>query len=70
MNEKFIIEKIEKHLKTLKTKTKESEKTEEDVSFKDLTFNVHLNDDDLEAKRNLILPYELIGYFFCCGIYN
>lgn len=61
MNETFEIEKIEKHLKNLKVKAKSPEAKEEDTSFKDLTFNVHLNDGDLEAKRNLILPYELIG---------
>ena len=33
-----------------------------DTLFKDLTFNVNLNSDDLEAKKNLVLPYELIGY--------
>lgn len=29
--------------------------------LKGLTFNVHLSSDDLEAKKNLVLPYELIG---------
>ena len=26
-----------------------------------LTFNVHINSDDMEAKNKLILPYELVG---------
>jgi hypothetical protein len=30
--------------------------------LKDLTFNLHLKEDELEAKRNLVLPYELIKY--------
>jgi len=43
-----------------KTSSKDSAK-EEGSLFKDLTFNVHLNDNDMEAKKNLILPYEIIG---------
>jgi len=61
LNDKFEIEKIEKRIKKLKKKVETEEVIEEDPLFKGLTFNVHLNDGDLEAKKNLILPYELIG---------
>ena len=61
LNDKFEIEKIEKRIKKLKKKVETEEVIEDDPLFKGLTFNVHLNDGDLEAKKNLILPYELIG---------
>ena len=32
--------------------------------LKGLTFNVHINPEDIEAKKNLVLPYEIIGYVF------
>ncbi len=34
-----------------------------DDGLKGLTFNVHLNSDDIEAKKNLVLPYEIIKLF-------
>lgn len=52
--------KIEKHIiKSNEKKPVEEEK--EDEMLKGLTFNVHLSSDDLEAKRNLVLPYEIVG---------
>ena len=61
LDETFHIERIEKHIKNAKQKKVTAEVKEEDPLFKDLTFNVHLNDDDMEAKKNLILPYEIVG---------
>jgi hypothetical protein len=53
-------------LKTIKSKeaakaNTTSEKVAQDL-LKDLTFNVHSNSEDMEAKKNLILPYEILGY--------
>ena len=63
LNDEFIIEKIVKNIKSLKLKLANKENdSSSDTLFKDLTFNVNLNSDDLEAKKNLVLPYELIGY--------
>jgi hypothetical protein len=56
------IEKIEKH-KTSKNKTDNLNKEEdenEDI-IKSLTFNLHISSNDLETKKNLILPYEITG---------
>lgn len=62
LDDTFVIDKIQKHVKNLKTKVLDNkEPVEEEALFKDLTFNVHLNDSDMEAKNNLILPYEIIG---------
>lgn len=61
MTDSFGIEMVKKQIKTTKEKTKnETDESAQDM-LKDLTFNVHLNSDDLEAKRNLVLPYELVG---------
>lgn len=59
VDNEFSIQKVEKILKK-KSKAKEDDENEEDM-LKGLTFNVHLSSDDLEAKKNLVLPYELIG---------
>jgi hypothetical protein len=62
----LVINKIDKEtIKTSALKKKESEdnennKDESPQLFEGLTFNVHLNSNDLQAKRNLVLPYELI----------
>ncbi len=40
-----------------------------DDGLKGLTFNVHLNSDDIEAKKNLVLPYEIIK-LFCVLLVN
>ena len=63
MDETFTIEKIEKHVKKHNAKEMGAKDSvqEGDTLFKDLTFNVHLNESDMEAKKNLILPYEIIG---------
>ncbi len=60
LNDDLTIEKVEKHIKTLKPNTKKEDQDVEDA-LKGLTFNVHLSSDDLEAKKNLVLPYEIIG---------
>jgi hypothetical protein len=60
LTEDVDILKIEKHMiKSNEKKPVEEEK--EDEMLKGLTFNVHLSSDDLEAKRNLVLPYEIVG---------
>ena len=60
MNDDFEIEMVEKSKKI--SKSGASEKDEDELeSLKNLTFNVHLNPDDLEAKKKLVLPYELVG---------
>ncbi len=60
LNEDFDIEKVEKPKKTSKSAANEKDDDELE-SLKNLTFNVHLNPDDLEAKKKLVLPYELVG---------
>jgi hypothetical protein len=66
----FELVKVEKHIKKgmAGTGTKSSNEGREKLAsgkeedmLKGLTFNVHLSSDDLEAKRNLILPYEIVG---------
>jgi hypothetical protein len=60
LNDDFEIEMVEKSKKI--SKSGASEKDEDELeSLKNLTFNVHLNPDDLEAKKKLVLPYELVG---------
>lgn len=63
LNNKLEIEKIEKVISKTKTKpqTNNKEDEENDDMLKGLTFNVHISSNDFEAKKNLILPYELIG---------
>jgi hypothetical protein len=58
VSDKLTIEKIA----IIKTPNEEKSTTNEDESpdLKNLTFNLNLTEDDLEAKRNLILPYEII----------
>jgi hypothetical protein len=46
----------------LKVTSKTVENSTDD-GLKGLTFNVHLNSDDIEAKKNLVLPYEIIKLF-------
>lgn len=60
MTDDLEIVKLEKNIKKLNEKTSK-EVEEEDDPLKGLTFNVHLSSEDLEAKRNLVLPYEIIG---------
>lgn len=52
------IKKIAIVKKAAEEKYRENE--DESSSLKNLTFNLNLNEDDLEAKRNLVLPYEII----------
>jgi hypothetical protein len=62
LSDEFKLVRAEKHLKTLKSKLTNNEPEEDnDDMLKHLTFNIHLSSDDLEAKKNLILPYEIIG---------
>ena len=60
LNDQLNVEKVEKKLQNSKAKQKDNE-VDNDDPLKGLTFNVHLNSDDLEAKKNLVLPYEIIG---------
>lgn len=64
----FELVKVEKHIKKGMAAAKSSNEGREKLTsgkeedmLKGLTFNVHLSSDDLEAKRNLILPYEIVG---------
>jgi len=60
LDDDFGMERVEKPKKT--SKPTASEKDDDELeSLKNLTFNVHLNPDDLEAKKKLVLPYELVG---------
>jgi hypothetical protein len=62
-NNKFELIKVDRHIKNLKSKkTKDDveQEVEEDM-LKGLSFNVHINATDMEAKKNLILPYEILG---------
>jgi hypothetical protein len=43
--------------------TSKTAETSTDDGLKGLTFNVHLNSEDIEAKKNLVLPYEIIKLF-------
>lgn len=62
MTDELDVVKIEKNIKKSSDKKPiEKELEIEDDPLKGLTFNVHLSSEDLEAKRNLVLPYELIG---------
>ena len=56
LNRVFEIVNVEKNTK-LATKTK---KDDDEDPLKGLTFNVHINSEDREAKNNLVLPYEII----------
>lgn len=62
MTDNLEIVKIEKNIKKKNEKTSKEVEEEEDP-LKGLTFNVHLSSEELEAKRNLVLPYEIIGYW-------
>jgi hypothetical protein len=63
ISERFKLVKCEKHIKSLKSKEAAKDADDEDAHslLKDLTFNVHSNSEDMEAKKNLILPYEILG---------
>jgi hypothetical protein len=53
---------VERQIKNIKGKSKKEadQEIEEDL-LKGLSFNVHINSTDMEAKKNLILPYEILG---------
>ncbi|CAF0884555.1 unnamed protein product [Brachionus calyciflorus] len=59
IDNEYTVQKVERQIK-IKSKLKEDDETEDDM-LKGLTFNVHLSSDDLEAKKNLVLPYEILG---------
>lgn len=61
--------KIEKNIKKKEKNDIEVDKDDQDDLLKGLTFNVHLSSDDLEAKRNLVLPYEILGYKITFGFF-
>jgi hypothetical protein len=67
LNDTLTLEKVEKQLKPGSSSSKAVEKDASD-GLKGLTFNVHLNSSDIEAKKNLVLPYEIIGLFFIKSI--
>ena len=60
MDENLKIVKIEKASR-LKKAAEDQEQEDLEEGLKNLTFNVHLSEEDLEAKKNLVLPFELIG---------
>jgi hypothetical protein len=66
LNENLEIQNIKKHLISIKNKKDKANKDEDQNEnlLTGLTFNVLTSSNDLEVKKNLVLPYEIIGQEF------